>query len=577
VYRKLYISAFVIASILTTALAITAGPESKQAVKLPPPGAAAEICIPSLAKLTFETSGGAPGKYARLPTLKPTVELFDAILKEELDSLDSALSAAGANLSSSDIGDALKGPVTAAVYPGKPGERFPKFCIFIGTGNRTETIRRALVKIATKIIESGSGEVAAGAVAIGNSIGHKWTFSEYALTLFTGYLKDGLVIANDRALIKHFQTGGQAHRRSAAESRLFAATGAARASATIVLDFTLLDNLFKNLPAGGGSLQKLAEAIRAAGVGQVVWSITFTPGGVRERIAVEGLKHPTDGKPVQTNQLKRIPKKADIIVLSTSSEILNRCSEILQLAGSKPISITADEKPPEAATSPIAVYAILNSSENAGQAAAADDNDSILMNPFVRSIAAQAPLDARAFAIADMDSIASYACRILRKEYGDSAPEIFSAAIDFDNIFGFASVAAMPARWGTLVEIRSRLAPGTPLIALTAYTTLNTLHTLRKRRIRMNESAAVASLRSILVAQELYRSRHGKFSGDLAELARERYIDTSLGSSLRSGYLFSLKTDNDGKRFTLKAEPVRPGRSGRRTFTLDETGRISEK
>jgi hypothetical protein len=557
---------FVIASILITVVAITAGPEGKEAAKLPPPGAAAEICIPSLAKLIDETSEGAPGKYARLPALKPTVELFDAILKEELDSLDSALSAAGVNLSASDIGKALKGPVTAAFYPGTPGERFTKYCIFIGTGNRTETIRRALVRIATGIIKSGSGEVTAGAVAIGDSIGHKWTFSEYALTLFTGYLKDGIVIANDRALIKHFQTGGKAPRRSAAKSRLFAATGAAKAGATIALDFALLDNLFKNLPAGGDSLQKLAGAIREAGVGKVVWSITFTPGGVRERIAVEGLKFPPDSKPVQTDQLKRIPGKADVIVLSTSSELLNRCGEILRLAGSKPASIT-----------PLALYAVLKSSNNAENAADVGENNSVLMNPRVRSIAAQAPLDARVFAIINLDTVASNLCSRLKKEYGDSAPEILSAAIDFDNIFGFASVAAMPARWGTLVEIRSRLAPGTPLIALTACTTFNVLHTLRERRIRMNESVAVASLRGVLVAQELYRNRHGKFSGDLAELARLRYIDTSLGSSLRGGYLFSLKTDNDGKRFTLKAEPVRPGRSGKRTFTLDETGRISEK
>ncbi len=103
-------------------------------------------------------------------------------------------------------------------------------------------------------------------------------------------------------------------------------------------------------------------------------------------------------------------------------------------------------------------------------------------------------------------------------------------------------------------------------------------------RIPENEVMTVGALRDISIGANNYREDHGRYPARLEELAAPgARISGGVGEILRtgkkSGYLFVYATtdaNRDGvpDGFTIHADPIDPGKTGRRHFYVDETGVI---
>jgi type IV pilus assembly protein PilA len=107
-----------------------------------------------------------------------------------------------------------------------------------------------------------------------------------------------------------------------------------------------------------------------------------------------------------------------------------------------------------------------------------------------------------------------------------------------------------------------------------------------------NESLAASSLRTLDRANVAYAQGHPRlgFAARLSDLARgsqdrgrgeslEQMIDPALAAGEKAGYRFtysSQSTTRDVKRdaYQATADPLVPGRSGRRHFFVDQTGVI---
>jgi type IV pilus assembly protein PilA len=112
---------------------------------------------------------------------------------------------------------------------------------------------------------------------------------------------------------------------------------------------------------------------------------------------------------------------------------------------------------------------------------------------------------------------------------------------------------------------------------------------LLRARMSMNEASAVQSLRSISSAEVIYSVIYGiGFSDSLAKLSgngvvinpnNAGLIDQVLASGIKSGYVFTftvLSTDSSGRviTYSVTADPIAPGSSGRRYFYEDQTSVI---
>jgi len=121
----------------------------------------------------------------------------------------------------------------------------------------------------------------------------------------------------------------------------------------------------------------------------------------------------------------------------------------------------------------------------------------------------------------------------------------------------------------TLVEI---------MIVVAIVVTLATLaisSVLRARQLT-NEMAAVAGCRTIATAVQGFYSYSSPrtYPSGLSDLvlptSNPPYIDSVLAGGTKQGYRYTY-TLVDAERFTLRAEPVSPGRTGTRRFFVDET------
>lgn len=106
-------------------------------------------------------------------------------------------------------------------------------------------------------------------------------------------------------------------------------------------------------------------------------------------------------------------------------------------------------------------------------------------------------------------------------------------------------------------------------------------------RVETNERSALGALRRVVVASETYRLSYGSYPPSLAALGpaapgksgsaeRADFIDSVLGSGLKSGYRFEYIPVRDRRRvtgFQVVARPVDVS-SGRRRFFVDQTGVI---
>jgi len=102
---------------------------------------------------------------------------------------------------------------------------------------------------------------------------------------------------------------------------------------------------------------------------------------------------------------------------------------------------------------------------------------------------------------------------------------------------------------------------------------------LMRQRILTNESAAVQTLHVISGAEVTFNSSRGVYGtfGDLSAPApgEPPFLEGVWADGVtKNDYIYTM-TNVGPVTFTATATPRRPGRSGLRTFTIDETGTIS--
>ena len=94
-----------------------------------------------------------------------------------------------------------------------------------------------------------------------------------------------------------------------------------------------------------------------------------------------------------------------------------------------------------------------------------------------------------------------------------------------------------------------------------------------------NESSAIASIRSIGVAEVGYAQAHPNagFTCSLSDLGGDRLISSALAEGTKNGYAFELSdcsagTEGTGNvRYRVVAYPVRANATGVRAFCSDES------
>lgn len=124
----------------------------------------------------------------------------------------------------------------------------------------------------------------------------------------------------------------------------------------------------------------------------------------------------------------------------------------------------------------------------------------------------------------------------------------------------------------TLVEI---------MIVVAIVMTLATLamSNILRARHNANEMAAVVSCRTVVTAaQNFYANVYPHtYPASLSDLipptSDPPYIDSVLASGMKQGYRFTY-TFVDSESFTLKADPVSPGKTGTRHFFSNEASII---
>lgn len=122
------------------------------------------------------------------------------------------------------------------------------------------------------------------------------------------------------------------------------------------------------------------------------------------------------------------------------------------------------------------------------------------------------------------------------------------------------------------------------VIAIIALIAAFAIPNLLRSRMSANEAAATGSIRTISTGEIAYQTAGveattngiGKY-GSLTSLgvAAAPFIDPNLGSGIKQGYLFEatpVLVANAVPKYTATATPGSPGKTGIRTFFVDESG-----
>jgi prepilin-type N-terminal cleavage/methylation domain-containing protein len=121
----------------------------------------------------------------------------------------------------------------------------------------------------------------------------------------------------------------------------------------------------------------------------------------------------------------------------------------------------------------------------------------------------------------------------------------------------------------TLIELLIVIA----VIAILAAIAIPNLLSSRKAA---NESSAISSVRTLVTAEETYRSRMGTY-GDLSDLVSKSLVDGTLAAATgKSGFVFTAVKDTTSpmSKYAITADPVTAGTTGDRSFKATETGVI---
>jgi len=122
----------------------------------------------------------------------------------------------------------------------------------------------------------------------------------------------------------------------------------------------------------------------------------------------------------------------------------------------------------------------------------------------------------------------------------------------------------------TLVEIMI-------VVAIIALLAAIAIPNLLRARHNANESAAIATLRTISTAEESFRAAQNPNTyTNLAGLGAGTlpYIDATLTLGVKQGYGFAVVFTTN--TYTCTAIPTTPGTTGTRTFSVNQTGVIMD-
>ncbi len=116
------------------------------------------------------------------------------------------------------------------------------------------------------------------------------------------------------------------------------------------------------------------------------------------------------------------------------------------------------------------------------------------------------------------------------------------------------------------------------LLAIGATSVVGALYPCGFQGYRANESSAIASLKTIVTAEEQYKSDAGRgVYASLTQLSATtpQYLDSVLGAGKKSGYSFTLTVGTPAaENWTAVGFPTSPGKTGDRRFFVDFSGVI---
>lgn len=107
------------------------------------------------------------------------------------------------------------------------------------------------------------------------------------------------------------------------------------------------------------------------------------------------------------------------------------------------------------------------------------------------------------------------------------------------------------------------------IIAIIAAIAIPNLISARKAG---NEASAISALRTLATVSETYRARFLRYPGNLSDLETTGYIDSLLGSGVKSGFSFTYAGSPDV--WSCNADPTIPGTTGDRYFFVNNSGVI---
>ena len=110
------------------------------------------------------------------------------------------------------------------------------------------------------------------------------------------------------------------------------------------------------------------------------------------------------------------------------------------------------------------------------------------------------------------------------------------------------------------------------VVAVLAIIAVIAIPALLRARMASNEASAISSLRTLNTMSETYRARFSTYPGALTDLSNGGFIDTNIGSGVKSGYTYSYT--GTPVAFSCSADPETFGQTGERYFFVDTTGVI---
>lgn len=94
-----------------------------------------------------------------------------------------------------------------------------------------------------------------------------------------------------------------------------------------------------------------------------------------------------------------------------------------------------------------------------------------------------------------------------------------------------------------------------------------------RAQMKRNEASAISLCRTISSTQEFYKTRYKTYAS-LEQLVGTGFVVKDILSGEKDGYRFAIEIEDDGKDWSMTADPVEPGTTGERSFRISSDGVI---